>query len=186
QLVKDRERYQTIYAREPGAIAAPTAGLHFTKEVLEALAIKQIQHAQVTLHVGLGTFRPVSVDRVEDHVMEPERYTVPKETADLIQNTRAAGGRIMAVGSTTVRTLETVAHEHGSVVPSTGRSGLFIYPPFDFKVTDLMLTNFHLPQSTLLMMISALAGRELILDAYREAVKEKYRFYSYGDCMLIL
>ena len=145
-----------------------------------------MKKAEVTLHVGLGTFRPVDAENVEDHRMEPERYTVPEETAKRIEETKAAGGRVVAVGSTSVRTLETVAAEHGRVVPCAGRSSLFIYPPYPFKVVDAMLTNFHLPKSTLIMMICALAGRELILRAYEEAVKEKYRFYSYGDCMLIV
>jgi len=142
--------------------------------------------AEVTLHVGLGTFRPVDAENVEDHRMEPERYAVPAETARRIEDTKKSGGRVVAVGSTSVRTLETAAAEHGRVVACSGRSSLFIHPPFQFNVVDAMLTNFHLPKSTLIMMICALAGRELILRAYQEAVKEKYRFYSYGDCMLIL
>jgi len=183
---EDSERYQTIYAKHPGAVAAPTAGLHFTDEIFQALEKQGVKKAEVTLHVGLGTFRPVAAENVQDHQMEPERYTVLEETAKRIEETKAAGGRIVAVGSTSVRTLESVAAEHGRVVPYSGRSSLFIYPPYPFKVVDVMLTNFHLPKSTLIMMICALAGRELILRAYEEAVKEKYRFYSYGDCMLIL
>ena len=182
----DRERYQTVYAKHAGAVAAPTAGLHFTDEIFQALEKQGVGKAEVTLHVGLGTFRPVDAENVEDHRMEPERYTLPEETAKRIVATKDAGGRVVAVGSTSVRTLETVAAEHGRVVSCSGRSSLFIYPPYPFKVVDAMLTNFHLPKSTLIMMICALAGRELILRAYEEAVKEKYRFYSYGDCMLIM
>ena len=147
---------------------------------------KGIRRATVTLHVGIGTFRPVETETVEAHKMDEERFIVPEETARAINETRAAGGRIVAVGSTSVRTLESVADENGIVRPGQGRSGLFIVPPYRFKVVDAMLTNFHLPKSTLLMMVSALAGRELILRAYEEAVREKYRFYSYGDCMLIV
>ena len=182
----DRERYQTVYARQAGAVAAPTAGLHFTDEVFQTLEKRGVKKTEITLHVGLGTFRPVDAENVEEHRMEAERYTIPAETAEGIETTRAAGGRVVAVGSTSVRTLETVAGEHGGVVACSGRSALFIYPPYPFKVVDCMLTNFHLPRSTLLMMVCAFAGRELILQAYDEAVREKYRFYSYGDCMLIL
>ncbi|MBU4365972.1 MAG: tRNA preQ1(34) S-adenosylmethionine ribosyltransferase-isomerase QueA [Verrucomicrobia bacterium] len=192
QRAADRERYQTIYARNPGAVAAPTAGLHFTAALLTTLEQQGVRHAAVTLHVGPGTFKPVTVAEVEQHRMDAERYTVPEVTARLICATREAKGRIVAVGSTVVRTLETVAadHEsvvdHGVVVASQGRSDLFIYPPYKFRVVDALLTNFHLPSSSLLMMVSALAGRELILRAYAEAIRERYRFYSYGDCMLIL
>jgi S-adenosylmethionine:tRNA ribosyltransferase-isomerase len=186
QVEADRARYQTVFAREPGAVAAPTAGLHFTQEVLTRLEQMGVHRAAVTLHVGPGTFRPVSVEDVEDHEMESERYQVPPETAQAIEKTRTAGGRIVAVGSTSVRTLESVAREHGKVTACSGRTRLFIHPPYKFRVVDVMLTNFHLPKSTLLMMICALAGKELILKAYEEAVREKYRFYSYGDCMLIL
>ncbi len=183
---EDRDRYQTVYAREPGAVAAPTAGLHFTPQLLGHLAESGVRTASVTLHVGLGTFRPVDAENVEDHRMEEERYTVPEETARLFNETRAAGGRIIAVGSTTVRTLETAIGPDGRLAAGQGRTGLFIRPPYEFKAVDLLLTNFHLPKSTLLMMVSALAGRELVMEAYGEAVREKYRFYSYGDCMLIL
>jgi S-adenosylmethionine:tRNA ribosyltransferase-isomerase len=188
----DRERYQTVYARNPGAVAAPTAGLHFTESLLMTLERQGVRRAAVTLHVGPGTFKPVTVAAVEQHRMDAERYTVPEVTARLIRATRAAQGRIVAVGSTVVRTLETVAAdhdsvaEHGMVTASQGRSELFIYPPYRFRVVDALLTNFHLPSSSLLMMVSALAGRELILRAYAEAIRERYRFYSYGDCMLIL
>jgi S-adenosylmethionine:tRNA ribosyltransferase-isomerase len=183
---RDRRRYQTVYAREAGAVAAPTAGLHFTPELLEALRRKGVASAALTLHVGPGTFRPVKADRVEDHAMEAERYAVPEETAGSIRRARAAGGRIAAVGTTTVRTLETVARADGEVAAGSGRSSLFITPPFDFRVVDVLLTNFHLPRSTLLMMVSAFAGRDFVLEAYRAAVGQRYRFYSYGDCMLIL
>ena len=183
----DRERYQTIYAREVGAVAAPTAGLHFTEAIFEALAAKGVRRAFVTLHVGPGTFKPVKAERVEAHRMDPETYAISEEAAGLINETRQAGGRIVAVGSTSVRTLETVAAAHdGQIVPTHGTSTAFIYPPYRFRVVDAMLTNFHLPQSTLIMMVSALAGRERILAAYAQAVAERYRFFSYGDCMLIL
>lgn len=182
----DRERYQTVYARAPGSVAAPTAGLHFTEEMFSRLEAMGIHRAEITLHVGLGTFRPVSVSRVEDHRMHDERYEVPSAAADAIACTRARGGRIVAVGTTTVRTLESVAARRGAVVPDAGRTDLFIYPPYTFRAVDALLTNFHLPQSTLLMMISALAGREFVLAAYAEAVRERYRFFSYGDCMLIV
>ena len=182
----DRERYQTVYARDPGAVAAPTAGLHFTPAVLDTLERQGVSRASVTLHVGLGTFRPVDSDTVEEHRMEAERYTVSDAAAHRIESARATGGRIVAVGSTTVRTLETVAAEHGRMVACSGRSSLFIYPPYEFKTVDALLTNFHLPKSTLIMMVCALAGTDLIRHAYEEAVKERYRFYSYGDCMLIL
>jgi len=182
----DRERYQTVYARATGAVAAPTAGLHFTPALLAALAARGIRRTTVTLHVGPGTFKPVKTERPEDHVMESERYIVPEAAAASIAAARESGGRILAVGSTTVRTLETVAAAHGRVVAAEGRSELFIRPPYRFRVVDALLTNFHLPRSTLLMMISAFAGRERVLAAYEEAVRERYRFYSYGDCMLIM
>jgi S-adenosylmethionine:tRNA ribosyltransferase-isomerase len=182
----DRERYQTVFASTPGAVAAPTAGLHFTHELLQDLATQGIAHVRLTLHVGIGTFRPVTADRVEDHRMEAERYAVSAETAEAVNCTRAAGGRVVAVGSTSVRTLETVADDRGRVHPGSGRTALFIVPPYRFQVVDALLTNFHLPCSTLLMMVSALAGKDRVLDAYREAVAEQYRFFSYGDCMLIV
>lgn len=187
RIQNDRERYQTVYAREVGAVAAPTAGLHFTPELLHELKTAGIPSSALTLHVGPGTFRPVKSDTVEAHVMDEERYCVSPETADAVNATRSAGGRVIAVGSTSVRTLESVAANHGGgLVACEGRSALFIYEPYDFKIVGGMLTNFHLPKSTLLMMISALAGREFVLRAYAEAVREGYRFYSYGDCMLIL
>jgi len=182
----DRQCYQTVYALRPGAVAAPTAGLHFTSKLLKALEDKGVRRTAVTLHVGPGTFKPVKTDMVEDHQVESERYEVSRETADLFTSTRQNGGRIIAAGSTTVRTLETVMKERGGVVPCSGRTSLFIYPPYDFKTVDVMLTNFHLPESSLLMMVSALAGRDLIMKAYAEAIQQKYRFYSYGDCMLIM
>ena len=217
---EDRERYQTIYAREVGSVAAPTAGLHFTPEIFAALDAKGVKRVAVTLHVGPGTFRPVKAENIEDHHMDFEAFTVPPETAEAINACKARGGRVFCVGSTTVRTLETVAAavesdrvELGSdrvgagstrpsltlndpkrpyvesnvvVVPCSGASDIFIYPPYKFRVCDCMLTNFHLPQSTLIMMVSALAGRERTLCAYAMAVQKNYMFFSYGDCMLIV
>jgi S-adenosylmethionine:tRNA ribosyltransferase-isomerase len=183
----DRERYQTIYAREAGAVAAPTAGLHFSDALFAELEKGGVRRAFVTLHVGPGTFKPVKAETVEQHRMDPERYAVPQETADAVAACRARGGRVVCVGSTSVRTLETVAAAHGGrVVAASGSSAMFIYPPYAFLATDVLLTNFHLPQSTLLMMVSALAGREAVMAAYREAVRERYRFFSYGDCMLVV
>lgn len=174
----DKERYQTVYARHEGAIAAPTAGLHFTPEILE-----QIPHSFVTLHVGVGTFRPVKVDRIEEHHMHTESFVLPEETARRI----AAAQRVVAVGTTSVRVLEHLAARNGlPLSPAAGETDIFIYPPYEYKIVDALLTNFHLPQSTLLMLVSALAGRKLILEAYRQAVEQRYRFFSYGDCMLIL
>jgi len=195
---EDRERYQTIYAREVGSVAAPTAGLHFTEEIFAALEAKGVKRVAVTLHVGPGTFRPVKAENIEDHHMDFEAFTMPPETAEAINACKRRGGRVFCCGSTTVRTLETVAcaaeqSDPSAVQPSTfnlqplsGASDIFIYPPYNFKVCDCMLTNFHLPQSTLLMMISALAGRERVLCAYALAVRANYRFFSYGDCMLIV
>ena len=223
---EDRERYQTIYAREVGSVAAPTAGLHFTPEIFAALDAKGVKRVAVTLHVGPGTFRPVKAEDIEDHHMDFEAFTVPPETADAVNACKARGGRVFCVGSTTVRTLETVAaaveqdrvaigssrvdvgssrvdvgsatlidakstltdsiSPHKVVVPGSGASDIFIYPPYRFRVCDCMLTNFHLPQSTLLMMISALAGRERVLCSYAMAVQKNYMFFSYGDCMLIV
>ena len=200
---EDRERYQTIYAREVGSVAAPTAGLHFTPEIFAALEAKGVRRVAVTLHVGPGTFRPVKADNIEDHQMDYEAFTVSPEAAEAINACKRRGGRVFCCGSTTVRTLETVAtwtqsddqsrtdavqspHNGNLIVPGSGASNIFIYPPYDFKVCDCMLTNFHLPQSTLLMMISALAGRERVLCAYAMAVRANYKFFSYGDCMLIV
>lgn len=184
--LEDRERYQTIYAKVVGSVAAPTAGLHFTPEIFAALEAKGVKRVAITLHVGPGTFRPVKAENIEDHQMDFEAFTVSPEAAEAINACKARGGRVFCVGSTTVRTLETVAAEYDKVVPGAGASNIFIYPPFQFKVCDCMLTNFHLPQSTLLMMISALAGRERVLCAYALAVRANYMFFSYGDCMLIV
>ena len=189
--MEDRERYQTIYAKHVGSVAAPTAGLHFTEEIFAALERKGVKRCAVTLHVGPGTFRPVKTEEIEDHHMDFEAFTVPPETAEAINACKARGGRVVCVGSTTVRTLETVANRERTVddplvAAGSGASNIFIYPPYRFKVCDAMLTNFHLPQSTLLMMVSALAGRERILCAYAFAVKKEYQFFSYGDCMLII
>ena len=183
----DRERYQTVYARERGAVAAPTAGLHFSEALLARIDAKGVERRFVTLHVGPGTFRPVKAETVEEHSMDSERYEIPPETAAAVAACRARGGRVVAVGSTSVRTLETSARAHGGTVAAEkARSSIFIHPPYDFLAVDAMLTNFHLPRSTLLMMVSALAGRERVLAAYAEAIRERYRFYSYGDCMLIV
>jgi S-adenosylmethionine:tRNA ribosyltransferase-isomerase len=183
---EDRDRYQTVYARVPGAVAAPTAGLHFTPGLLAEVRGRGVRVAEVTLHVGPGTFRPVTAERIEDHVMEPERYEITSEAAAAVNGVRPSGGRIVAVGSTSVRVLETAASEDGRVAAGAGRTGLFIAPPRRFRAVDALLTNFHLPRSTLLMMVCAFAGRERVMDVYQEAVRERYRFYSYGDCMLIL
>ncbi|MGD9611290.1 MAG: tRNA preQ1(34) S-adenosylmethionine ribosyltransferase-isomerase QueA [Kiritimatiellia bacterium] len=182
----DKVRYQTVFAREPGAVAAPTAGLHFTPEVLDRLAGQGVDRATVTLHVGIGTFRPVSAETVAEHKMDFERWQVPAETAQKIAAAKAAGGRVVAVGTTSVRTLESAAARPEGFGAGQGRTDLFIYPPYGFRVVDALVTNFHLPKSTLIMMISAFAGRDFVLAAYREAIRERYRFFSYGDCMLIL
>lgn len=182
QIKADKERYQTVYASEPGAVAAPTAGLHFTPEIFQTLEKQGVTRAELTLHVGLGTFRPVSAEMIADHEMHHEHYTVSEEAAKIINTARNAGGRIIAVGSTSVRTLESL-----SPIQAAERStNIFIHPPYTFKNVDVILTNFHLPKSTLLMMMSAFAGRERMLEAYKVAVQKKYRFFSYGDCMLIL
>lgn len=184
--LKDPERYQTVYAEKKGSAAAPTAGLHFTPRLLAELEAMGVQLARVTLHVGPGTFQPVRVARVEDHVMHTEYYQVSPETAMVINKARQAGGRIVAVGTTSVRTLETVATPDGVIEPKEGWTELFIYPGYRFKGVDALITNFHLPKSTLLMLVSAFAGYELIMQAYREAVARRYRFFSFGDAMLIL
>jgi S-adenosylmethionine:tRNA ribosyltransferase-isomerase len=182
----DRDRYQTMFARPRGSIAAPTAGLHFTASIIETLRARGIDRAEITLHVGYGTFQPVRVDRVEDHRVEAERYEISTEAAAAIESARREGRRVVAVGTTTTRTLETVARAHdGAIVAGAGTSDLFIYPGFQFRVVGALLTNFHLPQSSLLMLVSAFAGREHVLGAYHTAVAEGYRFYSYGDAMLI-
>ena len=182
---EDRDRYQTVYAREAGSIAAPTAGLHFTPAVLTRLRERGIEVAEVVLHVGPGTFRPVSAERVEDHVVEPEPFSVPEETAAAVAAARARGGRVVAVGTTTVRTLETVARPDRGVDAREGQAALIIVPGFAFRVVDALVTNFHLPRSSLLLLVSAFVGRERVLGAYAEAVRAGYRFYSYGDAMLI-
>ncbi|MFP3938903.1 MAG: tRNA preQ1(34) S-adenosylmethionine ribosyltransferase-isomerase QueA [Thermoanaerobaculia bacterium] len=185
---EDRERYQTVYAERPGAIAAPTAGLHFTPELLERIETRGMRRARVTLHVGIGTFKPVTAELVHEHAMDEERYRVPEETAAAIRETRRRGGRVVAVGTTVVRTLEAAARREGvpagEVASGAGRTDLFIYPGFRFRVVDVLLTNFHLPRSSLLMLVSAFAGRERVLATYEEAIREEYRFYSYGDAML--
>jgi S-adenosylmethionine:tRNA ribosyltransferase-isomerase len=181
----DRERYQTVYAKDPGAVAAPTAGLHFTADALAAIAGRGVEIAFVTLRVGLGTFSPIRAEDVEAHRMHGEAYTIPEAAAEAIGKARARGGRVVAVGTTVARTLETSAAGHGVVVAGSGRSSLFIYPGFPFRVVDALVTNFHLPQSTLLMLVCAFAGTAPVLAAYREAVRERYRFFSYGDAMYV-
>jgi len=182
--------YQTVYAKEPGAVAAPTAGLHFTPEIFEKLKIKGVQTAELTLHVGVGTFRPVSVDDIREHNMHAESYMLRADTVAAIEQTKTQGGRVIAVGTTVVRVLESVFKKYGELKPDAGETNIFIYPPYQFKVVDGLITNFHLPGSTLLMLVSALIGakngREKILELYKEAIKEKYRFFSFGDAMLIL
>ncbi|WP_315443386.1 tRNA preQ1(34) S-adenosylmethionine ribosyltransferase-isomerase QueA [uncultured Selenomonas sp.] len=185
EKLEDQERYQTIYSRVKGSAAAPTAGLHFTEGLMERLRSKGIQFGFITLHVGLGTFRPVHVETIEDHVMHREFYSVPAETAKLIQRARKDGRRIVAVGTTTIRTLEASAMRTGNVEAGSGWTDIFIYPGYQFNVVDAVITNFHLPKSTLIMLISAFAGREFTLAAYRTAVEEQYRFFSFGDAMLI-
>lgn len=185
EKLKDKERYQTVYSHELGSAAAPTAGLHFTDELLEKIKAKGIKIGYVTLHVGLGTFRPVKVDDVTTHKMHSEHYEVPEETAKLIEETKKNGKRVIAVGTTSCRTLESVAKEHGKVVPCEGWTDIFIYPGFEFKVLDGLITNFHLPESTLIMLVSAFVGYDEVMSIYKEAVKEKYRFFSFGDSMFI-
>jgi S-adenosylmethionine:tRNA ribosyltransferase-isomerase len=172
----DTERYQTVFASTAGAVAAPTAGLHFSQELLQ-----QLQHEFITLHVGVGTFKPVKTDLISDHEMHAESFAIESTAARRINEAH----KILAVGTTTVRTLETLMQNHGRIVPGPGQTNIFIYPPFEFRRADSLLTNFHLPKSTLLMLVAAFAGREFILEAYRQAIAERYRFFSYGDCMLI-
>lgn len=187
EQLEDQERYQTVYARERGSAAAPTAGLHFTKEYLEQIAAKGVHITTITLHVGLGTFRPVSADRVEEHVMHAEYYEISQETADVVNAAKEEGRRVIAVGTTSCRTLETVGSAHGGRLAATsGWTDIFIYPGYHFSIIDGMLTNFHLPKSTLVMLVSALAGKENILNAYKSAVEQEYRFFSFGDAMLII
>ncbi len=183
--LQDAERYQTVYSREIGSAAAPTAGLHFTEELLDAIRAKGVRTGFVTLHVGLGTFRPVKEEEIEDHDMHSEFCMIPEETARLINETKARGGLVIAVGTTSCRTLESFAAEDGSIKAASGWTNIFIYPGYRFKCIDALITNFHLPESTLIMLVSALAGRENVLHAYRTAVEEKYRFFSFGDAMLI-
>jgi S-adenosylmethionine:tRNA ribosyltransferase-isomerase len=184
-ITADLKHHVAVYAKENGSAAAPTAGLHFTKEMLAKLEAKGVRLAFVTLHVGLGTFRPVNVENVLEHVMHKEYYSVSADAAEAIRQTKEAGGRVIAVGTTAVRTLESAAEEDGTITPKTGWTEIFIYPGYRFKVVDALVTNFHLPKSTLLMLVSALADREMMLEAYRVAVEEKYRFFSFGDSMFI-
>ena len=181
----DFERYQTVYAKDEGSVAAPTAGLHFTEEILQRLKDKGVEIAYVTLNVGLGTFRPVKCENVLEHKMHSESFEITEETAKLINDAKAKGKKLTAVGTTTVRTLETAFQQFGEIKACKSASELFIYPPYEFKVVDNLITNFHLPKSTLLMLVSALAGKDFIFEAYNEAIKNEYRFFSYGDCMFI-
>ena len=188
-ITKKLERksdYQTVYAKEEGSAAAPTAGLHFTEELLERIKAKGVGYGEVTLHVGLGTFRPVKVDKIEEHLMHGEYFHISDEVAEEINRRRALGGRIIAVGTTSSRVLESVSDENGIVHAISGETGIFIYPGYKFKAVDALITNFHLPESTLIMLVSALAGKENVMNAYEEAVREKYRFFSFGDAMLIV
>jgi S-adenosylmethionine:tRNA ribosyltransferase-isomerase len=187
EQLPDKERYQTVYAREEGSAAAPTAGLHFTNELLQQLKEKGVEVAFITLHVGLGTFRPVSVDSVEEHDMHSEFYHMTEETATQLNRVKANGGRIISVGTTSTRTLETIARDHdGTLQAASGWTDIFIYPPYQVKAIDGLITNFHLPKSTLIMLVSAFAGKSFVLEAYQEAINERYRFFSFGDAMLIL
>ena len=183
--LQDAERYQTVYSRELGSAAAPTAGLHFTKELLERIEAKGVRVCYVTLHVGLGTFRPVKEEEIEDHAMHSEFCIVPEETAEIVNETKRSGGRVIAVGTTSCRTLESFANEDGTLPAGSRWTEIFIYPGYRFKCIDALVTNFHLPESTLIMLVSALAGRERVLNAYETAVKERYRFFSFGDAMFI-
>ena len=186
EKLEDPERYQTVYARERGSAAAPTAGLHFTQELLEEIRAMGVYTAFVTLHVGLGTFRPVKSQTVEDHLMHEEVFSINQETCDMINRAREKGGRIIAVGTTSCRVLESVADETGHMEPKSGATKIFIYPGYHFKILDGLITNFHLPESTLVMLVSALAGREHVLAAYEEAIRERYRFFSFGDACLFI
>ena len=184
--LQDKNRYQTVYAKHDGSAAAPTAGLHFTQELLAKIEEMGVRIASVTLHVGLGTFRPVKADNILEHHMHSEHYQITREASDIINRTKKEGGRVICVGTTSCRTVESAADESGSVQPGCGDTEIFIYPGYQFKVLDCLITNFHLPESTLVMLVSALAGREKVLHAYEEAVKEKYRFFSFGDAMLVM
>ena len=186
EKLKDQDRYQTVYAKEPGSAAAPTAGLHFTPELIEKLKTQGVEFAEIELQVGLGTFRPVKVENVLEHKMHTERYRVPETAAEKINAAKREGRRVIAVGTTSVRTLETVADENGFVKPCSGETSIFIYPPYKFKCVDALITNFHLPESTLIMLVASLVGKDKILELYNLAVKERYRFFSFGDAMLLL
>lgn len=181
----DTKRYQTVFAKRVGSVAAPTAGLHFTKDILQKLKKKGVQICYVTLNVGLGTFKPVKCENIAEHQMDSESFEISRKTAKIINEAKKSGKKIVAVGTTSVRTLETCFQKHGEIKACKDCSCLFIYPPYEFKVVDKLLTNFHLPKSTLIMLVSALAGKDFVFDAYQKAIDEKYRFYSYGDCMLI-
>lgn len=185
EKLKDNEDYQTVYSKNPGSVAAPTAGLHFTKELLEKIEEKGVELAYLTLNVGLGTFRPVNEDEITDHKMHSEFYTISQETADIINKARDEGRRVIAVGTTSIRTLESVYQKNNKICKDSGWTDIFIYPGFDFKVVDAIITNFHLPKSTLIMLIAAFTSREIILNAYNDAVSKRYRFFSFGDCMFI-
>lgn len=185
EKLEDKERYQTVYSKELGSAAAPTAGLHFTDEILKKIAYKGIKIGYVTLHVGIGTFRPVKAENIEDHEMHSEHYQIPKETADLINETKKNGGRVVAVGTTCCRTLESVMNSQGEMKEFDDWTSIFIYPGYKFKCIDALLTNFHLPESTLIMLVSAFYNRDKVLEAYNTAVNEKYRFFSFGDCMFL-
>lgn len=184
--LNDKNRYQTVYAKVQGSAAAPTAGLHFTPELLERIKAKGVKIAEILLHVGLGTFRPVKENVITDHKMHSEYYEVSADAAEIINAAKRGGGRVIAVGTTSVRTLESVADDNGLVKPQKGNTQIFIYPPYRFKCVDALITNFHLPESTLIMLVAALTGREEILNLYKTAVEEKYRFFSFGDAMMII
>ena len=186
ERLKDKDRYQTVYAKYDGSAAAPTAGLHFTEELLEKIKEKGIEIANVTLHVGIGTFRPVKVENIEEHHMHSEHYYIKQEDVDKINKAKREGHRIIAVGTTSCRVLESIAKDNGEVEPTEGDTSIFIYPGYKFKCIDCLITNFHLPESTLIMLVSSLATKEFIMEAYNKAVEEKYRFFSFGDAMLIL
>ena len=185
EKLQDRERYQTVYAKYDGSAAAPTAGLHFTNELLKEIEEMGVKVAYITLHVGLGTFRPVKVDNIEEHDMHSEWYSIPPETAEIVNKTKAEGGRVIAVGTTSCRTLESATDENGLLPAKSDSTSIFIYPGYKFKMIDALITNFHLPKSTLIMLVSVLAGYDLTMEAYRQAVEEKYRFFSFGDAMFI-
>ena len=183
---QDKNRYQTIYAKVPGAVAAPTAGLHFTPEIIQKLEQQGTKVTEITLHVGLGTFQPIRCENIKDHIMHKEYYSISEETANLINEQKKQNKRVIPIGTTSIRTLETIARDNnGEIKACSGLSDIFIYPGFEFKITDACITNFHLPKSTLIMLVSALAGKDFIFKAYKEAIKNNYRFYSYGDCMFI-